>query len=174
MEPELEDILQSPQEREPRKRLISSNTISWKHVAGVVALILIVASISWLARDTDDKEAQRIAESRIPSSASITVEVINASGFPGKAQRYTDELRSRGFDVVDFGTDRSRVLDRTTIVDRSLKDGAARELAEALGLSKDRVSPKPDKKLYIDLTLVLGKDALDPNDIRPTVWRTSE
>jgi hypothetical protein len=87
----------------------------------------------------------------------VRVEVLNAGGRAGMARLATERLRDRRFDVVYFGNARaaveaSEVLDRTGGLDR------ARDVAEVLGIGRDRVHSEPDSTLYVDVTVRLGPD----------------
>ena len=88
--------------------------------------------------------------------------------------RATEALRSRGFDVVDFSSDRSRILDRTIVVDRSGNPGIARQVADALGLPKDRVQQRVDRQLLLDATVLLGRDAQTLSTIRSTTGKGTD
>ncbi len=83
------------------------------------------------------------------------VEVLNGAGRSGLAREVTGRLRENGYDVVFFGnarsqTDTSHVLDRTGNIEH------ARAVARTLGLS--RVHTAVDTTLYLEVTVVLGKD----------------
>lgn len=86
----------------------------------------------------------------------VRVEVLNGGGYAGAAREATETLRDLGFDVVYFGNagtfdrDSSVVLDRMNALDR------ARDVADALGIRNLR--SEPDSNLYLDVTVVLGRD----------------
>jgi hypothetical protein len=50
------------------------------------------------------------------------------------------------------------IEERTFILDRSGNLDAARKLATVLGVSQDKVFQKIDRTLYLDITVVMGKD----------------
>jgi hypothetical protein len=93
---------------------------------------------------------------RAPAVGRIRVEVLNGGGHAGAAREATDALRELGFDVVFFGNagtfdrDSSIVLDRMGTVER------ARGVADALGIRN--VRSEPDSNLYLDVTVVLGRE----------------
>jgi hypothetical protein len=176
MEPELLNELaahEEPPQRMPTRRDRQRAGIIPRVLLGVL-LLMLIGVVAWLASGTQEQEERRLAEERIPGPTAVTVEVYNASGISGLAQRCTDELRKRGFDVVDYGTDRSRVLQQTTVIDRSGRGGAAAQVAEALRLPPERVRQKLDKKLLIDVTILLGTDAMTLDAFRTTSWRDLE
>lgn len=86
----------------------------------------------------------------------VRVEVLNAGGRPDMARRAVDILRSRGFDVVYFGNAESFGHDTSRVLDRVGRVGAARDVADALGIPV--VESEPDRNLYLDVTVRLGLD----------------
>ncbi|MGD8700470.1 MAG: LytR C-terminal domain-containing protein [Gemmatimonadales bacterium] len=92
----------------------------------------------------------------------IRVEVLNGAGVDRLASRATERLRELGFDVVyygnadDFGRDTSVAIARLDSVE------PARRAADALGLQ--RVEHRPDRNLYLDVTVILGKDWIEPGE----------
>ncbi|HEX8694887.1 MAG TPA: LytR C-terminal domain-containing protein [Longimicrobium sp.] len=90
----------------------------------------------------------------------VRVEVLNASGRPGLAREATRILRDRGFDVVSFGNARGFGPDTSQVLDRVGRMDAARQVADALAIR--RVLARPDSNLYLDATVVLGRDWRQP------------
>lgn len=86
----------------------------------------------------------------------IRVEVLNGGGTAGAARDATDALRDRGFDVVYFGNARSFDRDSSEVLDRVGNLENARAVADALRIRI--VRSEPDENLYLDVTVVLGKD----------------
>lgn len=86
----------------------------------------------------------------------VRVEVLNAGGNANMARRATDLLRDAGFDVVYFGNAEAFGADSTLVVDRVGDLDAARAVADALGTR--HVRAEPDSNLYLDVTVLLGKE----------------
>lgn len=86
----------------------------------------------------------------------VSVEVLNGAGDPGAARRITRALRDAGFDVKTFGNAADFEHDRTLVLDRSGRRGAARAVADALGVPEARSELRPE--LYLDATVILGRD----------------
>lgn len=98
-------------------------------------------------------------------SERVRVEVLNGGGQAGAAREATDALREAGFDVVFFGNAGTFDRDSSVVLDRIGEVGRARSVADALGIRS--VRSEPDSNLYLDVTVVLGKDwapAPDPSD----------
>jgi len=89
-------------------------------------------------------------------SSRVRVEVLNGAGEKGAAEDAASRLRAMGFDVVYFGNAESFDHRRTEVVARTGDPAAARRVADSLGL--DSVLVRPDTSLYLDATVVLGKD----------------
>lgn len=88
----------------------------------------------------------------------IQLDVLNGSGTPKLSQRFTDYLRSRGFDVVEMGNYKDSRVERTRVIDRVGNLAAAQQVAQALGVPKDRVTQEVDRTMYLDVSVVIGKD----------------
>jgi hypothetical protein len=99
----------------------------------------------------------------LPSSISpesfadrISVEVLNGAGEAGAASLVTEALRDAGYDVKTFGNAATFEYEKTIVIDRSERSGAARSVADALGVEEIRSEPQP--ALYLDATIILGLD----------------
>jgi len=118
--------------------------------------------LEWRGRTLQTPEHTSQLE-RLPSTLSpeslarrISVEVLNGAGESRAAAQVTEALRDAGFDVKTFGNASSFEYDSTLVIDRSNRAGAARSVADALGVSEVRSEPRPD--LYLDATIILGHD----------------
>lgn len=100
------------------------------------------------------------------------LEVLNASGRSGMARSATAHLRAGGFDVVFFGNAPAALGDSSVVIDRTGEDGVAHAAARRLGIG--RVTTVPDTTLYLDATVVLGRDwrqAAEPAGEVQEGWR---
>jgi hypothetical protein len=86
----------------------------------------------------------------------VRVEVLNASGIPGLARRGTEHLRARGFDVVYYGNASGFGGDSSLVLDRVGRPEEAERVAREMGVRE--VRSVPDTTLYLDVTVVLGRD----------------
>lgn len=90
-------------------------------------------------------------------SAPVRIAVLNASGIPRLADRGRALLReNRRFDVKEIGNAPGFPPDSSVVLDRVGNVQHARSVADELGIT--RVESKPDANLYLDVTVVLGKD----------------
>jgi hypothetical protein len=76
----------------------------------------------------------------------------------------TRYLRRRGFDVVESGNWSSFDQQETVVLDRAGNPEAAQRVAHALGLPRERVHEEPRDDLFLDASVVIGRDyhALPP------------
>jgi len=127
-------------------------------LAATVLVVLVLAGslVAGLVGDRPADSAPPSSPAAAPRAARVRVEVLNAAGIPGLARTVTDHLRDRGFDVVYFGNGRGFSPDTSLVLDRAAHPDAARQVADALGIR--RVLSRPDSTLYLDVTVVLGKD----------------
>lgn len=88
----------------------------------------------------------------------IQLDVLNGSGTQKLGQRFTDYLRARGFDVVEMGNYKDSGVEFTRVIDRAGNLRAAQQVAEALGVPKERVTQQVDRNSYLDVSVVIGKD----------------
>lgn len=86
----------------------------------------------------------------------VRVEVLNAGGVPGQARAATERLREIGFDVVSFGNAGTFDQETTTVVDRVGRLELARAVARVLDV--EAVLSEPDPNLFVDVTVLLGRD----------------
>jgi hypothetical protein len=86
----------------------------------------------------------------------IRVEVLNGAGVAGVARQATARLRELDFDVVYYGNAGSFNQDSSVSIARLDSVEPARRAADALGLH--HVTHRPDRNLYLDVTVIIGND----------------
>jgi hypothetical protein len=122
---------------------------------GAVAVVALLGATAFALSRVDGVGS---AESRNmePPVERVRVEVLNAGGVPGQARAATERLREIGFDVVSFGNAGTFDQEITTVVDRVGRLELARAVARVLDV--DEVISEPDPNLFVDVTVLLGKD----------------
>lgn len=125
---------------------------------GVVMLVAIVA-LGWgavyLGRRFPGSREEGGAPRYVPRER-IRVEVLNAAGVAGLARVAMNQLRDNGFDVVQMGNAGTFDRDSTLVIDRVGREELAEGVANALGIRN--VLSEPDPNLFVDVTVLLGKD----------------
>lgn len=133
--------------------------------AALFAALLVVAGLvgSLVAGIGGDRRPAPAgpAKADLPAAQSrpgerVRVEVLNASGISGLARQATRTLRDRGFDVVSFGNAKGAPGTPSVVIDRVGRNGPARSVADALEIGD--VRSRPDTTLYVEVTVVLGRD----------------
>jgi hypothetical protein len=131
------------------------NVLSHALTALVFTAVGIAVGSVWFGH-----RAGRTPADPVAARSRIRVEVLNAAGVEGLARRATDSLRAAGFDVVYYGNaptfdrETSVVLDRTGSLENAVTVGAT------LGIANVRSEPNPN--LYVDVTVLLGRDWTPP------------
>lgn len=102
------------------------------------------------------EESAAPADRRLPGGRRTRVEVLNAAGVPGIAREATRRLRDDGFDVVYYGNAPAFALDSSVVLERAGGAAGAERVARTLGIP--RVESRPDTALYLEVTVLLGRD----------------
>lgn len=138
----------------------SNNKSQPQKFLAVINLLLVAVSITLLIViilkiipliSKEDKPVRK-------SDHVIQVEVLNACGAAGLADKFTDLLRSKKFDVVKTGNFASFDIDNSFVIDRSGNKNFAYSLADSIGIGRQNVIQQFNKNYYLDVTLVIGKD----------------
>lgn len=92
-----------------------------------------------------------------PLEKIIQVNILNATGQKGLANKVRIYLRDRGFDVVEL--DNSKELYKKSIIlDRVGDKIASHKLSYALGIKDSLINTQIDSNLYLKATIIIGKD----------------
>jgi hypothetical protein len=95
---------------------------------------------------------------KLPDGRAIRVEVLNGSGRTKAGLGLAEELRIRGFDVVEIGNAPSR-HDSTLVIDRVGEPRWAEAVAKRMRFGKTSSEPDPDR--LVEVTVILGSDRAD-------------
>jgi hypothetical protein len=131
---------------------------SRRRARGVAFVALgVVVVLGWLVARGAGPE-QEVVKPPPPAAPGerIRVEVLNGGGMQGAARRATERLRDAGFDVVLTGNANTFDQDSSVVYDRMGRTDWAEAVAEALGIHN--VEVRPDTNLYVDVSVVLGRD----------------
>lgn len=92
-----------------------------------------------------------------PLEKIIQVNVLNATGQQGLANKVRIYLRDRGFDVVELDNSKE-IHDKSIILDRVGDKIASHKLSYALGIRDSLINTQIDSNLYLKATIIIGKD----------------
>ncbi|QQS37058.1 MAG: LytR C-terminal domain-containing protein [Ignavibacteriales bacterium] len=128
---------------------------------GLIVLFLLYSLVTKLNPGTSDITE----DEKNKASLIVQLEVLNGCGMPGAAEKFTDYLRSKNFDVVHTGNYRSFDIDNTMVIDRAGNKANAEKVADALGIEKKFIIQQINNDYFLDVSLVIGKDfnQLNPN-----------
>lgn len=121
----------------------------------IFGLVGAFAASLWLEVRHDRRDAAQEASGHW-NGRRIRVEVLNGAGVNQLARRATQQLRELDFDVVYYGDAEQFGHDTTVVIARLDSIEPARRVADALGLAT--VVQRPDRNLYLDVTVILGAD----------------
>jgi hypothetical protein len=126
----------------------------------IFILIGLVILMTWSIYDKLRSERTEIVEEKNDEVASeiIQVEVLNGCGVTGIADRFTDYLRGKNFDVVNTGNYYSFDVDETMVIDRIGNIANAKKIAESLGIKPEKVFSQLNQDYFLDVTVIIGKD----------------
>ena len=93
-----------------------------------------------------------------PSGSTLQIDVQNGSGVSGIADKFTDFLRSKGFDVVEMGNFSTSDVKTSMVIDRAGNMRNAKRVAASVGISEKFVIQQMNKNYFLDATVVIGKD----------------
>lgn len=130
----------------------------------IIALIVIIAYLSYSLYTKFSAKHSKELESRKPASLTIQVEVLNGCGLSGTADKFTDYLRQRHFDVVQIGNYISYDVERSIVIDRTGNIVNAFRVADSLGVNHKNVVQQMSSKYFLDVSIVVGKDF---NSLKP-------
>ena len=147
----------------PRDRISKLQTCTvrysklMKGIFAILSLALII-TVYVLAHRSFSNRSATVDPLLSSTDRVLQVEVLDGAGSMKAAQYVTNILRSKGFDVVEMKKNNDGMIERTYVVDRSGNLEAARKLATNLGVAQDKVFQKIDRNLFLDVTVVVGKD----------------
>ena len=148
-------------ERERRKRLLVQ-IASWSFVAVVVLFVVLLLG-QFITRTVlthpVSGEIDR-PDMLVRKGERIQVNVLNGSGRSHIAQRFTDFLRARKFDVVEMDNYKDTNVEHTFIVDRVNDSISSHKISYALGIDEKYIRREVDTEEYVKADIVIGKDFL--------------
>ncbi len=152
-------IGRTERERERRKHR-AVQIASWTFVAIVVTLVVMVlgqfVTRMWIHPPvTSERERTDMI---VRKGERIQLTVLNGSGQPNVARKFTDYLRARKFDVVEMSNYKSKDIERTVIYDRVNDTLSSHKVAYALGIDAKNIFVEVDTNAFVDATVVIGKD----------------
>jgi hypothetical protein len=131
-------------------------------ILGVVCVYLIFSLVTstFLNKNKTVKDLKDSTKTTVTNqpNLSIQVDVQNGTGENRIGAIFRDYLKKKGYDVVNLDNYKSNDVDKTIIIDRTGDTRKAQRIAEVLGVSGRNIIQQINRDLYLDATIVIGKD----------------
>ncbi len=144
---------------------VKTSTINLFYNLIIFFLVVLVVYLSYSAylKIVQKSPDEILEEKSEMASEIIQLNVLNGCGVSGVADRFTDYLRAREFDVVELGnyTIKGKVnynVDETFVIDRIGNKANALKVAKILGIENAKVIQQLNDDYFLDVSLVIGKD----------------
>lgn len=131
-----------------------------------IYLIFSLVTNTFLNKSRVNRETKDTIKTGITHqpNLSVQVDVQNGTGVNRVGAIFRDYLKNKGYDVVNLQDYKSTDVDKTIIIDRTGDTRKAQRIAEVLGVSGRNIIQQINRDLYLDATIVIGKDF---NDLKP-------
>ncbi|CUS92687.1 LytR cell envelope-related transcriptional attenuator [Candidatus Kryptobacter tengchongensis] len=116
-------------------------------VVAVVFGVLKILNVDYKFSDEEEITVQ---------NPSYQIDVLNGCGVEDVAFQITQYLRTKGFDVIDYGN-YGAIVNESFIVDHVGKPDTAKLIAKVLGISENKIL-RAKSNYYNEFTVVIGKD----------------
>jgi hypothetical protein len=130
-------------------------------VIALLAVVVFFLLYSFITNTLTNKPVDWTTES--PESGEVSAEIIqldvlNGCGASGVAQRFTEFLRKRNFDVVQSSNYKTFDVEESLVIDRTGDLQAARKVAYALGIEEKNIVQQINPDYYLNVSVVIGRD----------------
>lgn len=146
------------EENQPNNNTHKSWNFAKRIISGVLIVLILVIGyfgygyISRLSTKTSDDNVEN-KPLRV-----LQLDVLNGCGAKGIGAKFTDFLRTKGFDVVESKNYKSFQIPQTQVVDRIGDLAAARRVAAALGVRENNIVQQINPDYFVDVSVIIGKD----------------
>ncbi len=150
---------------------MKNNLLNYVLNGAIILFLILVAYLGFSLINNSiksDKEVKEITDTTksITNQPNLTIQldVQNGTNENGVATKFTEYLRKNGVDVVEIGNYKSKDVERTLVIDRVGDKNKAKKVAQTLGVSEKNIIQQMNNTLYLDVTVVIGKDF---NQLKP-------
>lgn len=129
-------------------------------VIGILSVVVCFLAYSFVTNTFIQKpiDWKTQADGRTADGDVIQLDVLNGCGASGVAQKFTDFLRKRNFDVVQSANYKTFDVERSLIIDRTGDLNNARKVAHALGIEEQNIIQQINPDYYLHVSVVIGHD----------------
>lgn len=121
-----------------------------KKFAYIIALIIVIAGVMLIVHYYNNRVDKEI----------LRVEVLNGSGANGIAKKTAQYLKDSKLDVIIISNAKYDTISQTIVIDR-MKENRAYAKYVAAKLHCSNIADVIDSSLYVDVTVIIGKDYKD-------------
>ena len=136
----------------------------------IIALLLVAAGYfghKFLDRfflpqtpSTQQQSTEQKPEPPKPAQV-VQIDVLNGTSEKGVAGKFTNFLRTRGYDVVEMKNYKISNMPHTLVVDRMGNLKPARDIAEYLGVADTNVLQQLNPDYFVDVSVIIGNDCYE-------------
>ena len=130
-------------------------------VIALLAIVVFYLLYSFVTNTFVSKPVEWTTETPEAGTAGteiIQLDVLNGCGVSGVAQKFTDFLRKRNFDVVQSSNYKTFDVPESLVIDRVGNLEAARRVAYALGIDEKNIIQQINPDEYLNVSVVIGRD----------------
>ena len=137
---------------------MKSGNIMKRILSGLIIVLILVIGyfgygyISHVSTKANDDNVEN------KSPRILQLDVLNGCGAKGIGAKFTDYLRTQGFDVVESKNYKSFQIPQTLVIDRIGDLTAARRVATALGVKENNIVQQLNLDYFVDISVIIGKD----------------
>lgn len=143
------------------KKSLSPVNLLMNIVIGILSIVVFFLLYTFISNSFTDKPVEWTTGSKndeAPTGEIIQLDVLNGCGQKGVAQRFTDFLRRRNFDVVQSSNYRTFDVEESLVIDRTGDLSIARKVAYALGVDEKNIVQQINPDYYLNVSVVIGRD----------------
>ena len=144
--------------RENAEKKLINPTVLFLYISIIILTVLTIFLGYKLLSSLDVFNSSGEGNELVQKNRIIQLEILNGCGIAGIADKFTDELRKKNFDVVHTGNYRSFNIDESIVISRTHDTENAKLVAKALGIDETKIIMQANKDYFLDATLIIGKD----------------
>ncbi|MAT40186.1 MAG: hypothetical protein CL946_11345 [Ectothiorhodospiraceae bacterium] len=149
-----------------KKKSLNPKSFILNIVIAVLGIAVFVLFYMFITSTVTHKpvEWKTKTEGRTEQGEIIQLNVLNGCGVKGLAQKFTDYLRHRNFDVVESSNYKTFDVENSLVIDRMGNLENAEQVAYALGIAKEHVIQQINPDYHLHVSVIIGKDY---NELKP-------
>ena len=141
-------------------KLISNNRfVNYCLIAatGLFAILLIASLIMRLTNPPIEQNPYYTETNDTEVERKVQINILNACGQKGLANKFKQFLKENGYDVVEIGNNATN-FDKTVVIDRIGDIETSMEVAKILGVNSEYVTSDINTELSLSTTIIIGQD----------------